>query len=466
MKRTTLLISLVLFINVSIVAQEFFPFSAQPYSGALGAQFQPASIADSEYRLDMTFLGVSLDLSNNLYSIKHKMLLYPFKEEKSEVMPVEVVANTRSGTKKGFLGAKVDLFSFMIKLDEKSAIAFTPSFRTKLSITHVSEDLARLIVSDFNDVTLHNIELKNANLNLSTHAWAEYGLTYARTVYNDGNHFIKAGATVKLLQGLGAGYLNIKDLSYKFTNKDTLSIFKTSVSYGTSYDFDIDEKLKPRFAGKPSLGFDIGAVYEYRTSDIDYNPPTTGYTKLKLQDAAHYKYKVGIAITDIGSVNYRRNPESADFVANIENMYIRDIRIDNIEDFNRYTDSLFHVTPCTDDFNMALPTSISLQLDARVSKGIYLNFIPYIALNKGTSLVAKSSNFVSLNLIPRIELGNVTVSVPIQYNELNQFKTGLAVRALFLWIGSNDLLSNIVKGDIYNTNLYFALKFPILFSKN
>ncbi|MDD3738125.1 MAG: DUF5723 family protein [Lentimicrobiaceae bacterium] len=465
MKRATLLISLVLLMNVGMVAQEFFPFTAQPYSGALGAQFQPASIADAEYRLDMTFLGLSLDLSNNLYSIEHKMLLLPFKTDKSEVTPVEVVPNTREGAKKGFLGTKFDLLSFMIKLDEKSSIAFTPSIRTKLSITNLSQDLAKLVVSDFNELTLHNIELNNANLNLSINTWAEYGLTYARTVYNDGNHFVKAGATVKLLQGLGAGYINIKDLSYKFPSEDTLSIFKTSVSYGTSEGFDIDEKIRYKFAGKPSLGFDFGAVYEYRTSDIEYNPPTTGYTSLRLQDAAHYKYKVGIAITDIGKINYKRNPKSADFIADIENMYFRGIRIDNVNDFNKFADSVFHVKRDSSSFNMALPTSISFQFDARVSKGVYINFIPYIALNKGYSLVAKSSYFTSLNLIPRIELGNVTISLPIQYNELNQLKTGLAVRALFLWIGSNDVISNLVRGDIYNTNIYFALKFPILFSK-
>ena len=68
--------------------------------------------------------------------------------------------------------------------------------------------------------------------------WAEYGLSYARVLKEDGEHFLKAGVTVKLLQGLEAAYLNIKNLDFNFTTSDTLSLFKSEVSYGHSANLD------------------------------------------------------------------------------------------------------------------------------------------------------------------------------------------------------------------------------------
>src|SRR5215468_9144568 len=56
------------------LAQQYYPYATGISAGVLGAQVNPAFIADSRYRFDLLFGGLSLNLTNNYVGIKRKFL--------------------------------------------------------------------------------------------------------------------------------------------------------------------------------------------------------------------------------------------------------------------------------------------------------------------------------------------------------------------------------------------------------
>lgn len=55
--------------------QSYLPFSQSNYSGAAGLLLQPASIADSRYRFDMTVFGAEMMANNTFVALDKKVFL-------------------------------------------------------------------------------------------------------------------------------------------------------------------------------------------------------------------------------------------------------------------------------------------------------------------------------------------------------------------------------------------------------
>jgi hypothetical protein len=96
--------------------------------------------------------------------------------------------------------------------------------------------------------------VKNKYLSGNSLAWVEYGLTYAHVFKDEGKHFFKAGVTPKLLQGIAAAYINVKDLEFRFDNDalsinndslQLLAIAKTQVNYAHSENLEFPSGQAP-----------------------------------------------------------------------------------------------------------------------------------------------------------------------------------------------------------------------------
>ena len=329
MKKLFTIIILIVSVNMRTTGQEFLPFATSNYAGVTGIHLQPASIADSRYKFDMSISATNLSFYNNYLGIDPYVIWHPsYFKSLGEWDNLNYVKKNYNGKdKSGMFSLRQDLFSFMFTISEKDAIAFTPSIRTIVNFDNISEDLATLADNGLNYPDLWNIKLKNANLSLQANTWIDYGVTYARIVKDEGKHFLKAGATIRLSQGIMSAYSFVKNLSYEFNSTDTLSLFKSDVRYGASdniYQLDNGD-YKYKFLTNPSLTFDFGLVYEYRPNWMKYKYDMDGKTNLWRRDQDKYLFRLGISITDIGSIRYRRNSVSRDFNADITDWNIHDV---------------------------------------------------------------------------------------------------------------------------------------------
>ncbi|HNX42983.1 MAG TPA: DUF5723 family protein [Bacteroidales bacterium] len=484
MKKITFLLAICLLTGITHgYSQRYLPFASSNYAGVTGVYLQPASIADSRYKFDLTIAGVEGTFNNNYIGLDPYYLLNPKKfstDWDAEDFDKEdfLSENTSSDDKSMIINFQAETMSFMASVSNKASIALTFGTRGIINLDNMSHELAKIIYESDNYEDYLKQDLRDANVNIQGNFWTEFGFTYSRVILDEGEHFLKAGATVKLLQGVGSFYGFAKEFSYNFLERDSVSIFHTKVNYGASDNFDnlfADngfnyENLNYKVAANPSLGFDLGFVYEYRPDWESFKYDLDGETNLWQRDQNKYLFRIGLSILDIGSVKYKRGALSNDFTADIANWNYQD------QDFgkgysgflNTLKDSLnFEFdNSMSDIYRMNLPTAISLQADVRAAKGLYLNVSPYIALNRGSNDVNKVHYLTAWNVVPRYEGRFFGLYLPFQYNSYKQLNVGAGLRFGPLWIGSNNLFSIIAgKKDIYGINASVALKFGIRYKK-
>ena len=462
MKHLRYLTLFLLLASLKTNAQDFLPFASSNYAGITGVHLQPASIADSRYKFDLALSSTSLSFTNNHYGIDPYLISHP-KLFKDIDLNGPYFSQSKNGQDKtGIFSLKQDIFSFMISLSPKSSIAFTPSVRAIVNIDNLTENLVSQLTDLGKDSTLWNRSLNNENLNAQLNSWGEYGFTYARVITDKKKHFLKAGGTLKFNQGLGSGYIFIKDFNYKFHNDSTISLYNSYTNFGTSNNLDKD--FSYRFDANPSLSFDLGFVYEYRPGWMKYKYDLDGKTNLWNRDQDKYLLRIGFTASDIGSVRYKRNPQSRDFYAKYDSLNINDLGINSLDDFNHYIDSIFVTTTASESYKMNLPLCLSMQADVRIANGLYVNFTPYVAINRKGDKVNRVHYLTAYNIVPRFDKKWFGISVPFQYNALKQWNIGLGLRVGSFWIGSNDIFSALASsGFRYGSSLSAVFKIPIFY---
>ncbi|PBQ33966.1 hypothetical protein CNR22_20020 [Sphingobacteriaceae bacterium] len=468
MKKNLLLLIVLCFIG-TVKAQDFLGLQSSNYAGVTGAYSNAANIVDNRFVVDIALLGLNTGIHNNYLGIKRSSI--GFSDTSWNNRDNNFKLNNNGKSKAIYMTNRLVLPSFMISLNRKNAIAFNWSVRNFINVSGISQDLADLLYSDLSLTRLLNKRLQNKNLDMQQMSWAEYGLTYARVIKPDGPHFLKAGVTVKLLQGLEAAYVYVRDLDYQVSTKDTMSFFKTEVAYGHSDNLDFTSNNPAsayKFTSSPGFGFDLGAVYEWRPKYLDYQYEMDGKSGLFRRDKNKYKVKASLAINDIGGIRFKKGALSNDFTADVTRFNIGVFNnADNITEFDSIIKAHPQEFPAKNDkrtFTMRLPMSVNAQVDYRIWKPFYVNLTANFT-NFFKKQESKVYDYTNISIAPRVEGKWFGLGIPVSYNTLaakhGQFVgVGTMVRLGPLVVGSNNLL-NYFASEIYGADFYFLLKIPI-----
>ena len=462
LKWLSICILLLFFSNRFLSAQAFMPFAQSNYAGISGIFLQPASIADSRYKTDIVLFGAESGFNNNYISIDKDAFFKTSLWEEEDFVDKYLVRDVNGKDKSVFMGGSVVFPSFMVNLGKNSALAFSSRVRVISNLDNITEDLAQLAWEGFDYEPLLYKTLENANFNMQSNAWLEFGITYAGVLLNRDKHFLKAGGTLKYLQGAASGYAFVRDLTYRLDSPDTLSLFQSKVNYGISNSFDSDGFPEIRAISEPGIGFDVGIVYEYRRDIDKYTYSMDGKDGLQREDKDKYLFRVGISLIDFGHIKYQKGYYSQDFVADVRDWRIEGMEINSIRDFNDTLRNRFNFSDNTNEsFKMGLPTALSLQLDYNIGAGFYVNLMPYFALRKGTNMIAKTHYYTSYSLTPRYDHKWFGVAVPLNIDQFNRFNAGLSLRLGPIWVGSNSIISNAAGKQVRGFDAYAMLKIPI-----
>ena len=455
----------------SAFAQDWLGFHSSNYAGINGVHAQPASLADSRYKFQMNIIGFSSTVSNNYLSLDNDV----FQDFKFSDIKREDFLESSRGSDKGIYGnLHVMLPSFMVTLSPKHAFGFAIRTRAIVNVDNINNDVADFIDEweQNGEITINpNEQFNVSDLYAQAQLWAEYGITYSRVVIDDGPTFLKAGATVKLLQGLASGYGYVDQLDYRGLRGNNIDVLDLDVRSGYSDFIDIDDfdednfedEIRDRLSlGRSALGFDIGVEYEHRPNHEQYKRDLDGDEGIWKREKNKYKYKVGFAILDIGSMKYDRSQNSGRVTGSTDDLSINDLN-DN-QDVDEIIDSLF-VLERGGSYRMSLPTTISGQFDYHISGGMYVNFTSQIALRGGTRDEEKSRHLTTLSLSPRVENKNVGLALPLSYDKFSNFNAGATVRLGPLVIGSRNILSAFLGKDLNMADMHFALRWGLPYRK-
>lgn len=483
MRKILPILTLTFFFNSQ--AQDFLGLQSSNYAGVTGVYSNPANIVDNRMAFDMTLVGLNLAVDNNYFGVKRNALKFTGsitdpkfpdswnntdKNSPSYYKNNYITVNNGK-VKSAYLTNRVVLPSFMITLNKKNAIAFNWSIRNYVNIDGVSQTLANIAYDEFVNPTIFLTKFSNKNLSFQQMAWAEYGLSYARVLKDDNEHFFKVGATVKLLQGLEAAYMYVKDLRYQVDAKDTVSLFNSHVAYGHSDNLDFTDQndVKYKFTSSPGFGLDIGGVYEWRPDYETYKYDMDNKTGLWRKDKNKYKLKASFAINDIGGIRYKKGGLSNDFLADINRFNVKEFeKVDDINSLDSTFKANFKTLDNSKYFTVILPTSINAQLDYHIWKPFYINLMANVS-NFFPTKEAKVHDYTNISIAPRFDHQWFGVTIPVSYNTVASRRDEFALMGAMLRlgplvVGSNDVF-NYINKDVFGASLYFLLKVPVPYGR-
>lgn len=493
----------------SAQGQDFLPFVNDNYAGITGVYLNPASIANSRYLVDVTLLGGSFNRYNDFLSVDRKYARnYFLKPNKNsgftDAAGQEVTWKQLNAIKEGFwkeklngfdkwlnAGIQVQALNFMVSINSKWAVGFTARARQNVSIDNASEVFNH---SAFHDMKVYEYwygncgdRFYNANYSMNIHRWAEYGLTGAGVFFQNEEHMLKGGITLKLLQGLGSLYLNSNMSGMEIYGADSMGFYNengkgTYFGYGAAGNLTNDFSFKTASKGM-SVGLDLGLIYEWRPNYKEYLYDMDGKTNLERKDLNKYKLRIGISITDMGRIKYEKGA-TQDFVANGAfntdvfgnvnfNTFTRNfLNMEDVDNFtnginNAIADSTF--TTGADNkatYSMRLPMGLSAQFDYNVYKNVYVNLTPYFAIRQSNNDNPKTHGYSIVSLTPRYERKWWGVSLPLQYNQLvpSHFAVGLGLRLGPVWVGTGDLVNTFFVKNTMGADIHALLKVPIMYN--
>jgi outer membrane protein OmpA-like peptidoglycan-associated protein len=446
-----------------IHAQDYSGYSTGSWAGIHSLHINPANVVDSRYKADINLFTFNAFAANNFIGLDQQAIFNPDRWQESNPFEKYVTQNFDGSPKYAQLNLRIQGPSFMFNITKKDAIAFTSNVRAFVNADDIDDEMMSIFIkgvpsSDYGIIFKEDYLAANVNL------WAEYGLTYGRVIIDNNQHFLKAGVTLKFLQGLAGAYVNGRGINLSL-GLDTLRQLTGNLNYGHSDNLDFtggNYSFKIEGVG---FGADLGVVYEWRPKWEKYKYNMDGQKNLWRRDLDKYTLKASLALVDIGSIRYTRAENSRDYTASVYGLptsYFQNVQsIYDLSDTLNNLNGITVVDQGQTSFGMTTPISLVASIDYQVVKGFYLNFTPFIAFNNGLNGNSKVHAATNLAFTVRYENPWFGVYMPLAYNNASNFNWGMALRLGPLHIGSGDIFSNLIDGNWKGIDLFAGVRIPI-----
>lgn len=463
MKKNYSLFLLTLFLGVkSVCSQNLLGIANSNYAGTNGLFLNPASIADSKHRFFLSFFTLDFYVANNYFQSGQKVLTLL---EGYENFKVGKMIERSNGNFFG-QGTDVRFFNFLVRLGEKNSIALGLRPRLLINATDVSQNiytLARFEGENFSDVYRNQL-FKDARGNLNINSLVEYRASYARTLWSEGSHYLKAGATLKYLQGFGGLTIRGRNVDFFIDDNDYYNMQKGEITIGYSdprfADFDEPQDV---FGGRLADGFgaDVGISYEYRPNPNENKYQMDGETRTDHRMIT-YKYRAGLSLIDVGGITYKLQ-QSRFYTINRTSPVVVE-RFDVTQPDSLAKDLGANLNQITAPYKTTLPTMLFATFDYKLANKLYANLTYGQSLRRKSAIGMHQASFVGL--APRYESRLFEFAVPIMISEnFSNFNVGLALRLAYLFVGSDNIIGTLFSERASGANIYAGLNLPIFNKK-
>lgn len=462
MKKNVILILTILFATVVVAQQQNLSTRTGKYSGVLGVFSNPASLSSSPFHWDASLFSLNMGVETS----KIKMGMSSLTEKdffKNQLLKTK-------GDVSGLINTEITGPSFMMKINQKHAVGISSRSRIIGNITTMNAKLLQgLLDSDEFDGLPYRLSTKDQALSINS--WSEIGASWGGVIFQRNNHTIRAGVTLKYLMGMSSSFVEIDDLqaSIDYENKTKPRVFLTDgagsveiVNGGFDFLQDdlkggdvMDEMFNAEAKG---FGFDVGFIYEYRESSIGSSFDDTA-------TSIPYKFKIELALLDIGSMKYKLNDKyTAGYTLNIPTggkLYLENLG-GSFDEIKEFLDKSSYTTQkdIGETFSSSLPTTLNVSADYHIMSDLYVEAVGQFSLiNKGKK-VQNPYYYNSITLIPRFDKKFLGFFLPLNYNSLTGFNAGTTFRLGPVLLGSSSILNQLF-GKHKQIDVFFGLRFGL-----
>ena len=477
MKRLNKKLMLLMILSVSLYSAraQFLGIRSSNFGGVTNVNYNPA-IADSRYLVDINLFTTDMTVSNSYIGLKGKMKDITSNFDSDLNLSEKLNGKSKFGYASSIIQMPLSfLVGFGKNKSNNQAIAVTGHINTITNVDNLEEALARNLrygwgsdaftkIGNFVGIN-HDIQ----NMGIKGMTWADIGVTYSRVVLDKDKHFLKVGATLKVVKGLAAMYAYSNNFNYHFDNLDTISV-KADMKVGASKNLEYFLPTSDNFnntsifkgfmdnsVSKWSAAADVAVVYEFR-KDKDKFKYNMDCKDLYYNERDKHFIQVGFSVINIGRLKFIKSDSVRDYNLNL---------VKSGENFNENTllkDWLDQGTPANNDntFKMWLPTTINFWADVNIIKGFGVNVAAQI-----NPLPQNKNNVHHLSTVavtPRYDYKWAGVYMPIAVDQLANAQWGLGFRAGPLYIASQDIFSTLIKmkkGNARDINIQLGMKVSI-----
>ena len=450
-----------LFLSLSGWSQAFVGYGYDNYSGINGVLLNPGVLADGKYKVSVNLFSVSAMANNNAYEFDRSKLFSLHFSNLSEGNGYYKANNTDYK----YITSNIDILgpSATIALDSKDAIGLVTRARLVADEFNLSNGIFQLLGTTPNPA-FYNADLINRSLQTKANAFAEAGLSYGRVIKRDDHHELKIGITAKYIAGLAYASASTGQMTVNVDPANYFAKFDATVTTQYSSNLDnasgtaLSDALRHQ-AGR-GWGADIGFVYEYKSAKV-------GWLAF---DPTPYRLRLGISVTDIGSVNYTNSTNGQTYTMTAVGQNAQELEQQNGETYSQYfarlkSEGLVTSTAGPSKINVKLPTAVHLNADYHIYKRLFINADVLVNTIANTNPI--SPNYVSTATItPRFEKKWLSIYVPVSYNERGQLAAGAGFRFGPVYVGSGTVLSALAKNRIQYADVHAGLTIPIFQPRN
>jgi hypothetical protein len=421
----------------SAEAQEMAGFRTDNYNGVNGAFFNPANLAGGPYKVDVNIVGFNFYGGN-----KNKGFMGLFSDLNSDTGSLNNIVGP--GTSNSILlNVALHLPSVSYSINERATVAFLARTRMLFDIREFDGDLINSITNQASTSNGYPFTINNnTNMRINANLFSEFGLSGSYVVYNQGNHFIKAGATLKYLAGVSNVYFQMNKLNTTIdadgsgTNPYATNASGSIAVGAGGADFDNNFSFGFNASG---FGADLGAVYEYRPDDLQ-------------EETNPYLFKANIALLDIGGIKYTSLPQySGGYdigIAANQKFYLDAFNGASITE----TKSVFDANPQyfkrtaglnSGSYRVALPRTLQIGGDVRAAERFYVAANLQLAMVNNETKAYNPNSLTSIMVTPRFESRMFAAYLPLSYNNLTKMNIGIGFRAGPVYAGSSGIVTGI-----------------------
>lgn len=455
--RMRIFLPAALLLSLALPAQDYLGYSYSNYAGIAGASYNPATLADNNYSLDILLVGASVEAGNNYVGFKRSML------NQSGLTAADLYKRERNTKKAVFFRNEILLPGVMFS-NEKYGWGIDLKMRTYANVDGVGQPLAHILINEFEAPDYYQ-PFKNKHIGIVGLSWFEIGGTYARTIWTGAEHFVSVGARPKFLLGTGATYAFVNNLNYEFTSDSTVIMPAADLSFAHSDNIGFNPGSYA-LGFNPGFGVDAGLVYEHRPQalmqrdkDAKTPAPWPGY-----RNRPEYSYRIGLSLTDLGIIHFRKGQLSDHYTANSQNWDIDDDALDATAPtpVDASFDQFATGSEAAENMWMRLPLAFNINYDHRIMKNVYVNGSSFSAIYLRGNDGQKVHELTRLTITPRWETRWFGAWTPVSFSRLGNLTLGTGVRIGPLVVGTNDILMWAFKNKkFYSADAYFLLKVPL-----
>jgi outer membrane protein OmpA-like peptidoglycan-associated protein len=489
--RNLLLTLIAIPVSFSMFAQNYLGVHSSNYAGVMGLDAQPASFVDGRFIVDVNLFSANVAGWQNMKYFDTKVMpkwwKKSFTTDTMWMKPDSTLADrsifdlydyNKPGTRPrgAYMSTQLDILNFAFHINPKIAIGFSFKNRMVANIDNIDPKLSKLATEGFDFPSLWKLKLDDQFATVNMMAWNEYGLNYGQVVMDKGEHFLKVGGRVKLLQGIASAYSHSDHINYEFLNKDTMTTLQGNFSYGYSNNMDDMKNFNAstlfKSSSKLGFGLDLGVVYEWRPKWKDFKYEMDGVQDIWMRNENKYKIRAGVSIIDIGGMKFTKGGLSRDFSVNTTTLDMRVFKdVNSFASMDSVIDSLItHDSGWNESqgkggtYYMNTPTALNFQLDYQIWKWFYINATGNINIigKKNPSRVRTPNQF---SITPSFDYAWFGLHIPVSVNNYSGWKVGMAARLGPITIGFVDFNSLFAVGKVKGTEFYMGLRVPVLYSK-